>query len=180
MSSFLSISVALLVSACAGCTARALDAGNSGPDGSSIVFVGRDGGEAGLGPITTGDGADRACTEGQDQTCNDDLQQSSFAGKCEGGRCNCRAGSFIVPGGKCRSAKGIGAGCSNTSECYAGLECLEFAVHPPDGGCSVVAKQCTSSCNDATKPDHCSGFLGPGIRCFAGCAGSDGICGQTP
>lgn len=175
-----SLSLLLSVGALAACSARTLDAGTRSPSdaGTSLGSLDPDGsGEAGLGGRV---GDDVVCTVGQDQSCNDDLQQSSFAGKCVEGRCKCLPGFSIVPGGKCRAAKGIGAGCGNTSECYAGLECLEFTVHSDDAGCKVVGKQCTMSCNDRTQPGLCDQELGPGIHCFAGCEGNAGICGQTP
>lgn len=180
-SPLVSLSLLLSVGASAACTARSLDAGTRIPNdaGSGLGFLGPDGsGEAGLGGLLGGD--DGACTVEQDQSCNDDLQQSSFAGKCVGGRCKCLPGYSIVPGGKCRAAKGLGAGCGNTSECYAGLECLDFAVHPKADVCSVQGKQCTISCDVRAQGPICDELLGPGVHCFAGCEGNAGICGQTP
>lgn len=161
---FASLFPLVLVSACSG---SALDAGNNADAGAGAADA-----------ASTGDNSVAMCTT--DAECNDDSTQSRLSGKCDAGRCKCLSGDHLVPGGRCRTAAGVGTSCTKTEDCYAGLECLDFAVHPKDGACQVVGKQCTIACDSAAQRSACSAEFGPGVLCFAGCTGTQGICGLTP
>lgn len=165
---FLSLFPFVLVAACSGST---LDGGKTSDAGASDAASAADGADA---PSTSG----AICTT--DAECNDDATQNRLSGKCEAGRCKCLSGDHLVPGGRCRAAAGVGASCAKTEDCYAGLECLDFAVHPKDAPCQVVGKQCTASCNATDQRSVCTDVFGPGVLCFAGCTGTQGICGLTP
>lgn len=142
-------------------TTHASDAG-TGDDGASAG----DGGSTTPGAVCKVDG-----------DCNADPTMSSLAGTCDQGRCRCRAGLSVVPGGRC-AAKGAGVSCTQKSDCHDGLDCLEFTVHPSPGACNVVGKQCAIACSGSGSA--CVAALGPGVLCLAGCSGPDGICGLTP
>lgn len=157
----------------AGCSGSALDGGKTNDAGAAASDAGTSG-ETGSVATTGG-----ATTCKADPECNDIATQSSLSGACDNGRCKCVSGASLVPGGKCRPGPGLGAACKTTDDCAAGLECLDFAVHPKEGGCQIMGKQCTIACN-ASAQSSCSDVFGPGIMCFAGCSGNAGICGQTP
>lgn len=141
--------------------------------------------DAGSGSEASSDaatsGADASVTPGgvctTDADCNGDPTMSSLAGKCDAGRCRCRTGLTIIPGGRC-GTKGSGISCTQKSDCHEGLDCLEFTVHPAGGGCSVVGKQCAIACKGSGS--ECTAAFGPGAVCFAGCTGPEGICALTP
>lgn len=167
---FLSLSVCLVAAACGASTT---DTSSSGDAGVAT--------DAASGDAATG--GDAAATPGAvcktDADCNDDPAMSSLAGTCDEGRCRCRTGLFIVPGGHCRAGvKGVGVSCTQKSDCYAGLDCVEFTVHPAGGGCNVLGKQCAIACSGSSSA--CVDALGPGTMCFAGCSGPSGICALTP
>lgn len=116
--------VALAVT-CSGCfvpvSAGEHDAGSVSDGGTS---------DAGAGDAGAG-----VCTPGQDQTCNELLQMSSFAGRCEADRtCTCFSGFSQVASGRCAPA-GFDAGARCTSP--GGVtECSDLATASAKGVCT--------------------------------------------
>jgi hypothetical protein len=169
----IALSVAALGGAL-GCSGEALDAGLTAPQTDAGTQSESSDGASSTGPDTP---TNAGCAK--DNDCNALATMSSLAGVCDQGRCRCRAGMYLVPGGKCGPDKGVGASCTSSSDCADGMECLDFTVHPKGGGCNAVGKQCTIRCDDADQQSSCTKAFGPGILCFAGCTGSEGICGLT-
>ena len=82
--------------------------------------------------------------------------------------------SAAILGAACSSKETspAGASCSGSGDCNAGLECLDFALTPAGGGCSVVGKKCTKTC----KIDDDCASIGSGYSCKAGCTAASATC----
>lgn len=167
----------LLLSSAVACGGDQLDAGTNdaapAPDaGASDSASSAESGVVGATP----------CTVGSDQTCNHDPAVSAIYGTCtKSGRCECKPGFQLYPGGKCgKGPGGLGSSCTSGADCKEGMECLEFTAHPKPGECNVVSKMCTFACDDSAQAATCENSFGSRVRCFAGCEGTAGICALGP
>jgi hypothetical protein len=71
------------------------------------------------------------------------------------------------------ASRPAGAACSSNGDCGSGLSCLGLAMFS-DAGCTSAGMACSKACQS----DGDCASLGPGFKCFAGCAGASS-CGAT-
>jgi hypothetical protein len=121
--------------------------GGGGAGGTGGASGGSGGGTAGGGGGTDGGtgggGASWQCTPGQDQTCNENLGMSAFAGVCQqNGTCLCQTGFRLAQSGRCVAGGCAGLAAPVRVTRFDGGSSIEYVVndHLPDDGAVYLAR----------------------------------------